>query len=310
MTPFRITLALVLVMAGVLLAAGCAGQQSAPVTGSAPSITPAQTKTTPVQPSSIANEPKIYTVIQGDPFTYQGIVNDTNIHSVGVLVKGSKYQGSIPMSIPVNANGTFTLGGNSTEQLWDEYTSMLNYSPYNLGVSPYLHICLDYTTTKECFDLLLVKNAMNLTSSGHNMWIHMDPLQDISIPPEEAYDYTGPFFVNGTTNFGVGENLSIELSSLCFLPCAKREATDIGNIGCCGDISSYVEYTKVQGSSSGINTWSVLVNTTPDHFVISRINGRIDDTNRFEVYVTDVNRTANDNGWDSADFVLRVQGNP
>ena len=36
----------------------------------------------------------------------------------------------------------------------------------------------------------------------------------------------------------------------------------------------------------------------------------IDDTNRFEVYVTDVNRTADDNGWDLADFVVRVQGSP
>jgi len=254
----------------------------------------------------------VYTVIHGDPFTYQGIVNDTNIHSVSVLVKGSKYQGSIPMSIPVDANGsfTFTIGGNSTEQFWDDYTSMLNYSPYNLGVSPYLHVCLDYTTTKECFDLLLVQDAKNLTSPERSMWIHMDPLQDIVIPPEEAYDYTGPFFINGTTNFDAGENLSIELSSLCFVPCAKREATDIGNIGCCGDITSYAEYTKVQGSSTGLNTWSVLVNTTPDHFVIARINGMIDDTNRFEVYVTDVNRTADDNGWDSADFVLRVQGVP
>ena len=223
MTPLRVPLALVLMMVAVLLVAGCAGHPSYPVTDSAPSITPAQTETTSVQPSSIANERKVYTVIQGDPFTYQGIVNDTNIRSVGVLVKGSKYQGSIPMSIPVDANGTFTftLGENSTEQFWDDYTSMLNYSPYNLGVSPYLHVCMNCTTTKECFDLLLVQDAKNLTSSKRSMWIHMDPLQDIVIPPEEAYDYTGPFFVNGTTNFDTGENLSIQLSSIMLSPMCK-----------------------------------------------------------------------------------------
>ena len=228
MTPLRVTLALVLVMAAVLLAAGCAqtGKEksveypSTSVIGTVPSLTAALTVITQAQPSFVASERKVYRVIQGDPFTYQGIVNDTKIHSVGVLVRGSKYQGSIPMSIPVDANGTFTftLGENSTEQLWDDYTSMLNYSPYNLGVSPYLHVCMNCTTTKECFDLLLVQDAKNLTSSKRSMWIHMDPLQDIVIPPEEAYDYTGPFFVNGTTNFDTGENLSIELTRYALSP--------------------------------------------------------------------------------------------
>jgi hypothetical protein len=322
MTPSSVPLALVLVTVVVLLVVGCAAVQtgdgkntsnlSIPITNSMPSITATPMEILVPHKPITGTERKVFTVIQGDPFTYRGFVNNTDIHSIDVLVKGSKYMGSTFLSVPVNADGTFafTLGGNLTKEFWDDYTYLRNYSPYNQANSPYLHICLNNSTTNVCFDLLLVQEAKDLPLVGRDRWILIDSFQNITIPPEAVSDYTGPFFVNGTTNLPTGENLSIELSSLCFWPCPKRESTVTGNIGCCGDVGSHVEYTTVQERSDWINTWSFLVNTTPDRISISRENGLIDDTNRLQVYVSSVNRTEEENGWDCANFVVKVTGIP
>jgi hypothetical protein len=92
------------------------------------------------------------------------------------------------------------------------------------------------------------------------------------------------------------------------MPCPPQPSP--GRIGCCGDNPRHIEYTRVQGSSNGTNTWSFLVNTAPDRFVIYQINDRIDDHNPFQLYVADVNRTIGDNRWDQANFFLKVLGTP
>jgi len=309
MSHFREMMIIMVALAAVLLAAGCVDHSSGPVTGSAPSVTVALNETTPAQLSLVPAEPepKLYTVIQGEPFTYQGFVNDTNVRSVGVQLNSQADFGVSPLSVPVNANGTFTLtiGGNLTKAFWDEYTNELSY---NRDASPYLHVSLNDTTKKENFDLLVVQDEKNITSLQPDLWIQIDPLHDLVIPPEERNEYTGPFIVNGTTNLNIGENLSIELSSICAMPCPPQPSP--GRIGCCGDNPRHIEYTRVQGSSNGTNTWSFLVNTAPDRFVIYQINDRIDDHNPFQLYVADVNRTIGDNRWDQANFFLKVLGTP
>jgi hypothetical protein len=314
MVLFRVPCALVLVLAAVLVTAGCVGHPPGPslITAPTPSVTAMPTGTIPVQPSPIAGERKVYTVIQGDPFIYQGIVNDTDIQTVDVLARGSSYQGSIPLSVPVNANGTFTviIDGNFTKEFRDDYTRLLNYTSFNQDISQYLHVSLNFTTRKEYFDLLIVQDAKNLTISKPGRWVRIGPLQDVVIQPDEQNDYSGPFLINGTTNLPAGENLSLALMSWCNWPCPKQDPSGTGKIGCCGNIDRYVMYTKVQENPAGANTWSFLINTAPDRIVIGRENGMIGDTNLFEVFVTGVNRTAGDNEWDLADFVIRVRGVP
>jgi hypothetical protein len=315
LTRFRVTLALMLVMVAVLLAAGCTEQSGKEksvgdlhpnVTSSVDSITANTTKTTPSQQPIIATERKVYPVVRGEPFTYRGLVNDTNVHSVSYLVNAPDGLSVSPTSIPVNANGAFafTISGEYTQQAWNNF---LEGKQRYKRSSPYYHVCINYSVRTECFDLQFVESENNTAQSTQTRWIQIDPLPDITIRPEERGNYTGPFFINGTTNLPEGEILSIELISSCYsMPCPPWSAYNHA-IGCCGD-GMYKDITKVQNDASGINRWSVLVNTTPTKISITTINGAIDDYNSLEVYVSSTKRTTDENGWDLADFVVRVQG--
>jgi hypothetical protein len=59
--------------------------------------------------------------------------------------------------------------------------------------------------------------------------------------------------------------------------------------------------------SCGVNTWSLLVNTTPNYMGMTTSNGAFSDLNAFSVTVSGRNRTATDNLWDAAYFVVRVK---
>ena len=117
-------------------------------------------------------------------------------------------------------------------------------------------------------------------------------------------DYTGNFYINGTTNQPPGEQVHLVMKSLCYLPCPKTGSTN--TIGCCGS-HDYENVATVQEGQCGINTWSVFVNATPDRFVVARLNGDYGDLNAFLVLVTQMNRTTDDNRWDATRFIIRVR---
>jgi hypothetical protein len=268
----------------------------------APAITLAPTVLPPARTSCPASEHREYRVIQGEPFTYQGTVPDNANHSVEVFVYSELEPGPSSSStpVPVNTNGTFlvAISGNQTRQDWENYLSTL---PYGNGDSPYDHVCLRYSTGTDCFDLLLVQDAKNLTSVTNNTWIQIDPLPDQYISPDEVQSYTGDFFINGTTNLPPGENISLSMSSLCGMPCEKMGTIQFG---CCG--YPFGSDTQIQEGSCGVNTWSVFVNTSPSIIGISMVNDVYGDINGFKVSVTKQNRIPTDNGWDTAYFVVRV----
>ena len=122
-------------------------------------------------------------------------------------------------------------------------------------------------------------------------------------------NFTGPFFINGTTNLPPGTNLSLKISSLCFFPCPKYDPEKEGRtLGCCGTEPDYSTAALVKEHSPGPNIWSFQVNTSPVRIQIGSSNGQIGDTNRFRAIVRDVNRTPDDNRWDMADFGVRMEG--
>jgi hypothetical protein len=343
MTPLRPILAFLLLVAGFLLVAGCVeGQGSGNVTKVPTTVTPAYSsseipvqgfnstnetqctgnvsfsctslsatepalpdKIAPAQASCTPFEHREYRVIQGEPFTYQGIVPDSASRSVDVFVYSEISPVVFPITVPVKANGSFsvTISGNKTRQDWEDHLSTF---PAPHIYSPYDHVCLKYSTGTDCFDLLLVQDAMNLTTITENIWIRIDPIPDQFVSANERSGYTGNFFINGTTNLPPDEEIGLSLFSRCYMmPCPKWSSYNHA-IGCCGD-GAYTSIANVREGSCGFNTWSIFVNTTPTEIFITTVNGVSGDYNVFEVDVSGRNRTADDNKWDAALFYGRLK---
>jgi hypothetical protein len=312
MISSRVPLALMLVMVAVLLVAGCISHYSFSPSTTMPLKTPSFSEAQPVQTPAIAISQELNVVSPREPFIYRARINDTGVHSVDVMIL-SQPDEFYPAALPLDENGTFTLflGGNFTRKFWEDYSYILHYPPYREDLSPYLHVILRYPGKQERLDVLIAVNETNRTIPENNTWIQIDPLRDVIVLPENRLNYTGPFFINGITSLPPGTNLSLEISSLCFWPCPKYDPEKEGStLGCCGTEEKYEAFTLVKENTTGQNTWSFPVNTSPVRIVIGTENGQVGDTNRFRALVKDVNRTIDDNRWDLADFVVRVQGVP
>jgi len=305
LTPFRVTLALVLVMVAVLLAAGCSQGTRFGTDNNAGIPPPA----TPDNSLSLAGSPgacpptehREYRVVQGESFTYQGISPGYAGQAVNVPIYSEQVP-PFPEYEPVNGNGSFSIFVDKDRTKLDWENHGYNYS--GRQTSPYDHICIQYPTGTDCFDLLIVQNKTDLNATVKNDWIHMDPLPDKVIPITLRNTYTGNFFVNGTTSLPPGEQLNISMMSLCTLPCQKTLTSS--RIGCCG-AENYESSIVVREGPCGINTWSLLVNTTPNLIGMTTVNSIFSDFNAFSVSVSGRNRTADDNLWDAATFIVRVR---
>jgi len=252
----------------------------------------------------VSDERREYQVVQGKPFTYTGTVPDNVTQSVEVFSDTLMDPYPSIVKIPVDPFGKFSIyiNGNQTQQIWDDYIGR----KYNFGEhrSPYEHICMRYSTGMECINVLIVQDTNNLTAQKQNDWIQIDPIFDPVILKKDRKQYTGNFFINGTTNQAPGEQIHLAVKSLCILPCQK--ASSGNTIGCCGDYD-YENVATVQEGHCGINTWSVFVNTVPNRFTVSSINGEFGDLNAFLVMVNQVNRSMDDNRWDATYFTIRVR---
>ena len=236
MTPFRITPALVLVMVAVLLAmtGSCSVKGAEADAGMmyASAKDPAITENHFGSPSCNVTEHKEYRVVQGEPFIYTGTVPEHADRSVDVYVFSDLVPVLIPWQRPVDANGTFsfTLTGNATRQVWEDHLSY-RLPGSSFFSSPYDHICLRFSTGSRCFDLQVVQDTRNLTLNRTNDWIRIDPLPDQIVSEKDRPEYSGNFFINGTTNLQQGTELVLTMGSTCMLPCPKMASDDIG---CCG----------------------------------------------------------------------------
>jgi hypothetical protein len=312
MTSLRLVTALLLLVVCMGLVVGCMSHQSIPPPATTPLKIPTLPETQPVPTPVIAIGQDVIVVSPGEPFIYRAHVNDTGVHSIDVAIL-SQPDEFYPVTLPVDENGIFTLyvGGNFTRKFREDYSYILQYPPYDEDLSPYLHVILRYPAKQERLDVLIAGNGTDRTAPENNTWIQVDPIRDVIVLPEDRMNFTGPFFINGTTNLPPGTNLSLEISSLCFWPCPKYDPDQEGaTLGCCGTQEKYTAATRAEEQAPGLCSWSFLVNTSPARVVIGTENGRIGDTNRFRAIVKDVNRTIDDNRWDLADFVVRVQGVP
>jgi hypothetical protein len=304
-TILRTTLTLLLLVAAVLLAAGCAmsgsGNIIPTVSASSPTKPAFPVPVTQIQAVCPPHEHKEYRVVQGESFTYSGSVPENANHSVDVFVTSGGYPLLLPWQRPVDTNGTFsfTINGNATKQDWEDYRDM-HFIPGWYAPSPYKHICLRYSTGTECFDLLIVQDKQNLTSNKQNDWIRIDPLTDQVLSESEMQRYTGNFFINGTTNLLPGQEINLTMGSTCMLPCPKAANSEIG---CCG--SYYEAASKIDAGPCGVNTWSFLVNTAPNRIRMMRVNSRYGNENDLFIVVTWANRTIDSNAWDLKNLALR-----
>lgn len=304
MTPFRIAVMVLVIVAALLAAISpCYAERTGD--DAAMNFLSAELPVIPGNhsgpPACNVPEHKEYRVVQGEPFTYTGKVPENANLSVDVYVFTDTAPILLPWQQPVDANGTFsfTLSGNGTREDWEDY---LRYRSAQRSVffSPYDHICLHYSTGSDCFDLQIVQDIRNLTMNMANDWIRIDPLPDRVISKKEMSEYSGNFFINGTTNLAQGTELSLTMGSTCMLPCPKMVSDDIG---CCG--SNYERVTSVLEGPCGVNTWSFPVNSSPYRIKMMGVNGKYGDTNGFLVYVIRKNQTQDGNEWDLAQFFIR-----
>ena len=143
MTLFRVTLALLLLVAIVLLAAGCANHQYNAIQDAISPKPTSQPETQPILPVTIDQSVKV--VHAGEPFVYRASVNDTGILSVNAMVLSQPDMiAPFTLSVDENRSVTLFLGGNITGEFRDLYSYTLPFPPYNQGISPYLHIILTY----------------------------------------------------------------------------------------------------------------------------------------------------------------------
>jgi len=258
---------------------------------------------------------EVRSVIQGEPFTYNGTAPSPDIHTIWMGFSTDQDMGysRFAQNVTINSDSSFsaTIGGNVTRQFWEDYRSFID-NPYyrehpeaRVNISPYLHVCLPFPEKEERFDLLIARDKNDPALSNPDWWIQVDPIPDQYMSLSQKGSYRGEFFINGTTNLPPGEQLSLMMTSTCMLPCPRLQSDDVG---CCG--SSYTTNADVQSGPCGNNTWSVKVNTEPRRILMKGVNGRYDDTNSFYVMVTRQNRIAGDNAWDDANFVIRVADEP
>ncbi|MGB8308874.1 MAG: hypothetical protein WCE65_03460 [Methanoregula sp.] len=154
----------------------------------------------------------------------------------------------------------------------------------------------------------ITQQSSEPTSAAQSLWIHIDPLKNITLLPGEEDNYTGPFFINGSTNLPPGEVLSLNLGSTCAWPC-PYDPSPPKKIGCCG-FDRYTGYTVVQKNYTGMNTWSFLVNTSPDTITISYLNDKVDDNNGIAVSVAYGNETDENYVNAQGSFFMKLQGVP
>lgn len=324
-TPKRIAVTLILVTAIVILATGIL------LSGLHSSLMPPGDRSLPdgkVDPTTDASRPgdsvsvrcteytrEVRSVIQGEPFTYNGTAPSPDIRTIWMEFSTDQDMGysSFGQNVTINSDSSFsvTIGGNVTQQFWKDYRSFID-NPYyrehpeaRVNISPYLHVCLPFPAKKECFDLLIVQDKNDPALLNPDWWIQVDPVPDQYTSMSQKGKYRGDFFINGTTNLPPGEQLSLMMTSTCMLPCPRLQSDDVG---CCG--STYTTSAEVQPGPCRNNTWSVKVNTEPRRILMKGVNGRYDDTNGFYVMVTRQNRITGDNAWDDARFVVRMADEP
>jgi hypothetical protein len=136
-------------------------------------------------------------------------------------------------------------------------------------------------------------NSTTLVTASQNatpysiQWIQINPIPDHFVPPDEQENYTGNFFINGTTNLVPGQEINVDMSNGDMPPCPKNcwdIPTRVFYPCACGINATYSGTTKVIGNPDGNNTWSFFVNTSP------RVIGpAINDFNDIWVIVTSDN---------------------
>ena len=132
----------------------------------------------------------------------------------------------------------------------------------------------------------LLASSQNATPAT-TQWIQISPIPDQYVRPDERGNYTGNFFINGTTNLAPGQEIRVDMSNGDLPPCPKYCWDNPARIFypcACGINATYSGTTKVIENPHGNNTWSFFVNTSP------RIIGpAINDFNDIWVVVTSNN---------------------
>jgi hypothetical protein len=105
----------------------------------------------------------------------------------------------------------------------------------------------------------------NVTPSS-TQWIHISPIPDQFVPPDEQGNYTGNFFINGTTNLAPGQEINVDMSNGDLPPCPKYCWDNPAHVFypcACGINATYSGTTKIIENPEGNNAWSFFVNTSP-----------------------------------------------
>ena len=206
---------------------------------------------------NIQSENRLYSVIQGKSFTYNGVIPQRGIQFVRVQVRSPFSE--IPVvseSVPVNPDGTFTFTLNeSLTQEWGMASRMgEKYAP--------ILVSLNFTTAEEHFNLNILQTATDVQCNQNKNWIHINPFRTVQVS-DEFHNVTRDLDINGTTNLPPGDEITLMILSTSTSPCQNRLFPDNLISHCIYPVEKKI---KVQNSSCGANTWSFNINTSSYRF--------------------------------------------
>jgi hypothetical protein len=281
----RTMVILVTVIICIIMVTGCIEQPSHKISTmpESPSVGGESTTCSPLpQPAN-----SVYTVVQGDPFTYQGVTPDRDIQTVHIELRSPFLDNPIVSeSVPVNPDGTFTFSLNrSITQAWGSMGMMdEKRAPFR--------VTLNFTTSEEHFDLDIVRTAEDNQCNLGKTWIHINPLKKIEVS-SEFHNVTRDVTINGTTNLAPGSNVTLVIISTDERLCQKSSPEN--TISRCGN--SIQEKILVRNGSCGSNTWSFEMNTSYYRFT----------DYEYAAYVSEIDKTGEDcDSWDATIFTIKL----
>ena len=258
-----------------IISAGCIQQ---------PSIKDNLSKESPTCLPNLQSDNRVYSVVQGEPFTYEGEIPNRGIQFVSVELRSPFSE--IPVvseSVPVNPDGTFMFTLNeSITQGWG--TASLIGEKY----APIL-VSLNFTTAEEHFHLNIIQTPTDVQCNQTKNWIHINPFRTILVS-SEFRNVTRDLDINGTTNLLPGDEITLIILSTSTNPCQNLLYADNLISHCVYPVEKKI---KVQNSSCGANTWSFDINTSYYRFADSE----------YAVFVSAVNKSQeNCSSWDAIMF--------
>ncbi len=229
-----------------------------------------------------------FTILNGQPFSYQGFADRENISMIRYWIFGNTYASFGTLPIQQDKSFNFTLNGeqtlamiNGTYLILFEYPSQDSTYDIKIGymdktndtflydrsgnrIINFQDVMSNYLPGTDAANIVEKEIRKSSREGVINLTLVIQqPV--ITINPVGVHDLGDIISFNGTTNLPPGEIMSLNIASAAIVHCPKNQTCDEGGsvLPCCGGFSREV---AVKPAGCGITTWSWDVNTSLHQF--------------------------------------------